>query len=135
MPLIFQSNIVDYDLTENPRVFYVYPENLEKSGGSEFTKMMRKHSVQAKPLMIKQRGFKTRDSFWEDKDYAYARKHFIETQDIIKVLLNKHNAVVVVSYAQLYDEVDAINKNSKVFNMFFMEQMNFMRERWSPDAL
>mgnify|MGYP001372777168 CR=1 FL=1 len=49
--------------------------------------MMRKHSVQAKPLMIKQRGFKTRDSFREDKDYAYARKHFIETQDIIKVLL------------------------------------------------
>ena len=54
MPLIYQSKIIEYDLLENINVFYVYPENVDKEGGSDFTKMMRNNSDKCLPLTLKQ---------------------------------------------------------------------------------
>mgnify|MGYP003135748183 FL=1 len=90
MPFVVQAKITDIDITDNPLVFYVYPENLDKTGGSEFTTRLRKNADQCLPLVIKQKGFKTKDSFWLDSDFDFARKHFVDTQDRIKVLMNNH---------------------------------------------
>ena len=92
MPFILQSKVTDLDITDNHLVYYVYPENVERVGGSEFTKRLRKNVDQCLPLIIKQKSFKTKDSFWLDEDFDFATKHFTETQDMIKVKMNKHES-------------------------------------------
>ena len=132
MPLIYQSKIIEYDLLENINVFYVYPENVDKEGGSDFTKMMRNNSDKCLPLTLKQKAFKTKDSFWTDVNFDFARKHFITDQDKIKVLLNRHQEIIVMSLDQMYGELDDINKYSPLFAKFYKEQMDFMKDRWKP---
>ena len=34
MPFVLQSKVTDLDITDNPLVYYVYPENVERVGGS-----------------------------------------------------------------------------------------------------
>tara|TARA_E500000318_G_scaffold103810_1_gene109251 strand:- start:3246 stop:3653 length:408 start_codon:yes stop_codon:yes gene_type:complete len=135
MPFVVQAKITDIDITDNPLVFYVYPENLDKTGGSEFTTRLRKNADQCLPLVIKQKGFKTKDSFWLDSDFDFARKHFVDTQDRIKVLMNKHEATVVFSLDNLYTEIDEILKYSPLFHKFYIDQIEFMRDRWKPRAV
>ena len=53
-------------------------------------------------------------------------------QDKIKVLLNRHEAIIVMSLDQLYGELDDINKYSPLFAKFYKEQMDFMKDRWKP---
>ena len=135
MPFILQSKVTDLDITDNPLVYYVYPENVERVGGSEFTKRLRKNVDQCLPLIIKQKSFKTKDSFWLDEDFDFARKHFTETQDMIKVKMNKHEAIVVFSLDNLYAEIEDIKKHSPMFHKFILDQIAFMRDRWKPRAV
>ena len=135
MPFILQSKVTDLDITDNPLVYYVYPENVERVGGSEFTKRLRKNVDQCLPLVIKQKSFKTKDSFWLDEDFDFARKHFTETQDMIKVKMNKHESIVVFSLDNLYAEMDDIKKHSPMFHKFILDQITFMRDRWKPRAV
>ena len=135
MPFILQSKVTDLDITDNPLVYYVYPENVERVGGSEFTKRLRKNVDQCLPLIIKQKSFKTKDSFWLDEDFDFARKHFTETQDMIKVKMNKHESIVVFSLDNLYAEMDDIKKHSPMFHKFILDQIVFMRDRWKPRAV
>ena len=135
MPFILQSKVTDLDITDNPLVYYVYPENVERVGGSEFTKRLRKNVDQCLPLIIKQKSFKTKDSFWLDEDFDFARKHFTETQDMIKVKMNKHESIVVFSLDNLYAEMDDIKKHSPMFHKFILDQITFMRDRWKPRAV
>ena len=121
MPFILQSKVIDLDITDNPLVYYVYPENVEREGGSEFTKRLRKNVDQCLPLIIKQKSFKTKDSFWLDEDFDFARKHFTETQDLIKGKMNKHESIVVFSLDNLYAEMDDIKKHSPMFHKFILD--------------
>ena len=89
-----------------------------------------------KPVRLYNNSFDAPDH-WDSSYFVLCEvhKHHTNTRAKLRsyeVLLNRHEAIIVMSLDQMYGELDDINKYSPLFAKFYKEQMDFMKDRWKP---
>ena len=73
MPILLQSSINQHDLTVNQDAIYVYLDNEQKKGGSDYAILMRNYS-NAVGLVVKEKPSDTEKSYWSDRIFPSKRE-------------------------------------------------------------
>ena len=127
MPILLQSTINQHDLTVNQDAIYVYLDNEQKKGGSDYAILMRNYS-NAVGLVVKEKPSDTEKSYWSDRIFPSKRELLEEGLQKIHTHLRKGGIVVLTCN---WSDDENLEKYSYKTYDYLLESIGTLRTRYS----
>ncbi len=127
MPVLLQSSINQHDISINQDTIYVYLDNEQKKGGSDYALLMRNYSNTV-GLVVKEKPSNAQKSYWSDG--IFPSKKEILDEGLQKIHRHLRKGGIVVLTCDWSDDENLEKYSYKTYD-YLLESIGTLRTRYS----